>query len=164
MSLPAKLKDVIDALEEAGYGHPHYLDRRTGQIFLITNEEMEAAEEDEPISDYPEWQRDSILKAREILGSEDFVVMPDQFEINEYRIMEDFCLSFEDREIGEDLLRQIKGSGAFGRFKHAIYSLGVEKAWYQFRSSEFERIATDWLEQEEIPYTRDDEIEAKKSM
>ncbi len=165
MSLPVKFKDVIEALEEAGEEHAHYLDKRTREIVLITNEEMEAAEEDEPMSEYPDWQRDSILKARELLGSEDFVALPGQFEINEYRIMEDFCRTFENREIGEDLLRRIKGSGAFGRFKHAIYSLGVDKAWYQFRNMEFERIAIEWLEQQEIPYIRNDEIEApEKSM
>ena len=164
MSL-VKIQDVIDALETAGEEHTHYLDKRAGEIVMITDEEMEAAEEDELISEYPEWQREAILKAREVLGSEDFVALPDQFEINEYKIMEDFCLSYEDREVGEDLLRRIKGSGAFGRFKNAIYSLGVDKAWYQFRQIEFERIATDWLEQNNIPYTRNDATEiAEKSM
>ena len=60
---------------------------------------MEAAEEDELISEYPEWQRESILKARETVKSEDFVALPDQFEINEYKIMEDFCLQYQDRNI-----------------------------------------------------------------
>jgi hypothetical protein len=84
-----KLDDVIEALEAAGEDHTHYLDKRTGEIVLITNEEMEAAEEDELISEYPEWQRESILKAREILTSEDFVALPDQFDIHDYKIMED---------------------------------------------------------------------------
>jgi hypothetical protein len=40
----------------------HYLDKRTGVIVMITDEELKAAEEDELISEYPEWQRDSILE------------------------------------------------------------------------------------------------------
>ncbi|MFN2511330.1 MAG: UPF0158 family protein [Pyrinomonadaceae bacterium] len=51
MPLPVKLNDIIEALEEAGEEHSHYLDKRTGEIVLITNEEMEAAEEDELISE-----------------------------------------------------------------------------------------------------------------
>ena len=70
--------------------------------------------------------------------------------------MEDFCLAFKDRRVGEELYSLIKGSGAFRRFKNAIYSKGIEKAWFQFRQTEFERIAIEWLEEEEIPYTRDD--------
>jgi hypothetical protein len=53
MSLPVRLDDVIKALEAAAEQHSHYLDKRTGEIFLVTNEEIEAAEEDELISEYP---------------------------------------------------------------------------------------------------------------
>src|SRR5205809_172020 len=156
MSLPVRLNDVIEALEAAGEEHAHYLDRRTGEIFMITNDEMEAAEEDELISDYPEWQREAVLKAREVLDSEDFVRLPDESDIDEYQIMEDFCLAFKDRRVGEDLLRSIKGSGAFGRFKSGISSLGIEKAWYQFRGIEIEKIAIEWLEEVGIAYERED--------
>ena len=38
MPLPVKLKDVVDALEAAGDEHTHYLDKRTGEIVLVTNE------------------------------------------------------------------------------------------------------------------------------
>jgi hypothetical protein len=156
MSQPVKLNDVIEALETTGEEHAHYLDRRTGEIVLITNDEMETAEEDELISEFPDWQREAILKAREILSSESFVALPDQFEIHEYKIMEDFCLAFEDRRVGEDLHRLIKGSGAFRRFKNAIYSMGADKAWYQFRQAEIEKIAIEWLEEQQIPYVRED--------
>jgi hypothetical protein len=124
MALPVKLQDVIEAMDITGEEHSQYLDRRTGEIFMVTNEEMEAAEEDELISEYPDWQREGILKARETLNSNDFVELPTQFDIDEYHIMEEFCLSFDDRQVSEQLLRQIKGSGAFRRFKHAIHSMG----------------------------------------
>jgi hypothetical protein len=158
-----KLDDVIEALEAAGDEHTHYLDKRTGEIVLITNEEMEAAEEDELISEYPEWQRESILKAREILRSKDFVALPDQFDIHEYKIMEDFCLEIQDRNVGETLRRLIRGSGAFRRFKNAIYSMGVEKAWYEFRRTEFEKLAIEWLEQEGLAYAREKATEISET-
>ena len=60
-----------------------------------------------------------------------------------------------DRRGGEDLYSLIKGSGAFSRFKNAINSMGIDKAWHQFRQTEFEKLAIEWLEDEEIPYTRD---------
>lgn len=70
MSPPVKLNEIVEALEAAGEEHTHYLDKRTGEIVMVTNEEMEAAEEDELISEYPDWQREAILKAREILKSD----------------------------------------------------------------------------------------------
>jgi hypothetical protein len=158
MSLTVKLNDVVEAIHSAMEEHVHYLDKRTGEIILLTREELEAAEEDEIISDYPDWQRDSILKARKVLGaSDEFLELPGQFDIHEYKIMEDFCLTFEDRQVGQDLLRLIKGSGAFRRFKNAINEMGVDKAWYEFKRNELEKIAIEWLEENEIPYSRDDD-------
>ena len=151
MPLPVKLNDVVEALDEAGEEHAHYLDKRSGEIVVITTDDMEAAEEDQLISEYPDWQREAVLKAREILNSEEsFIAMPDQTDIDEYQIMENFCLAFEVRRVGEDLHRLIKGSGAFRRFKDAIYSKGIEQAWYQFHRLELERIAIEWLEDEGI--------------
>jgi hypothetical protein len=164
MALPVKLNDVIEALEATGEEYTHYLDRGTGEIVLVTNEEMEAAEEDELNSEYPDWQREAILKAREILRSENFLELPGQFDIHEYKIMEDFCLAFEDRRVGADLGRLIKGSGAFRRFKNAIYSMGGDKAWYQFRRTEIEKIGIAWLEEQQIPYVREDSTEAEETV
>ena len=164
MSQPVKLNDVIEALDATGEEHAHYLDRSTGEIVLITNDEMETAEEDEPISEFPDWQREAILKAREILKSENFVELPGQFDLDEYKIMEDFCLAFEDRRVGEELHRLIKGSGAFRRFKNAIYSMSVEKRWYHFRRAQIEKIAIEWLEEQQIPYVREDLMDADQTV
>jgi hypothetical protein len=159
MPLPVKLKDVINAFEMAGDEQSQYLDKRTGEIVMITNEEMSAAEEDEDAADFPDWQQESILKAHEVLETDHYLELPTLFDINEYKVMEDFCLSLEDRQIGSELHRRIKGSGAFGRFKDAIHSLGVADAWHAFRAAEFERIAIEWLELEGVSYSRDDVID-----
>ena len=158
MTLPVKLKDVVDTFDEGGDELSHYMDKRSGEIFLITVEEMSAAEEDEPLSDYPEWQQENLLKAREILESDDFVQLPSQFDIHEYSIMERFAHECEERRTGAELLRSIKGKGAFRRFKDTLLELDIQDAWYEFRRQEFEQIAVEWLEAEKIPYTRDDEI------
>lgn len=164
MSITVKLSDVVEALDSATEELSYYLDKRTGEIILITDEDMQAAEDDELISEYPDWQRESVLKAREVLNeSEAFVSLPDQFEINEYKMMEDFCLGLEDRQAGQHLRGLIKGSGAFRRFKNAIRELGVDDAWYEFKQRALEEIAIGWLEEKEIPYTRDDAIDPSEA-
>ncbi len=164
MSPSIRLDDVIEALESAGDEHAHYLDKRTGEIVLVTDEDMQAAEEDDLISEYPDWQRDSILKAREVLrDSEQFIPLPDKFEIHEYKIMEDFCLAFEDRQVGGELQRLIKGSGAFRRFKNAINEMDIDKAWYEFKRSALEAIAIEWFEEHAIPYTREDAVDVSET-
>ena len=38
MPLPVRLKDVVDALDEAADFNSHFLDKRTGEIFMITDD------------------------------------------------------------------------------------------------------------------------------
>jgi hypothetical protein len=160
MSLPVRLKDVVEALDEGNDECSHYVDKRTGEIFLITNEDMSSAEEDKRVSDYPEWQQAAILKAGEILDSDHFVQLPSQFDIHEYSIMERFGQQYEDARTSAELLRSIRGQGAFRRFKDTLYELGIQDEWYEFRRNEFEEIAVEWLEDKQIAYIREDEIAA----
>lgn len=164
MSIEVKLSDVVAAFEEVGDGTFQYFDKRTGEIIFLTEDDFHAAESDEPVSEFPDWQRDSILKAREILKSDEsdedgvYLQLPEQFDLDEYSIMEDFCLTYKDRQTGNELLRLIKGSGAFRRFKGAIHELGIEKQWYAHRQEKFRELAIEWLEENGIAYNRDDEI------
>jgi Uncharacterised protein family (UPF0158) len=164
MSITIKLSDIVDALDSASEEQAYYLDKRTGEIILLTDEEMEAAEGNEFISEYPDSQRDSILKARELIREPDhFLQLPDQFEVDEHQIMEDFCRKFEDRNAAQELHRLIKGSGAFRHFKNAIRELGAGDAWYEFKQRALEKVAIKWLEENEIPYTRGDATDASEA-
>lgn len=155
MPVPVRIKDVVEALEESADFAMHFLDKRTGEIVLVTDEEWEAAEKDRLLSEYPEWQRGIILKAREIQGSEHFIELPDKVEIDEYEIMEAFARDYKDQRTSAELLRSIKGKGAFRRFNDTISRRGLWPEWNEFRAREFEAIAIEWLDSEDIPYTRE---------
>jgi hypothetical protein len=71
-------------------------------------EELSAAEEDDDIDDYPEWQQDMIIKAKEVISSDDYLPLPSKFDIHEYHIMEDFCCSVEHDKIRRELLDGLK--------------------------------------------------------
>ena len=164
MSLPVKLQDVTDALEMTGDFNSYFLDRRTGEIQLITEEDWSAAESNKLISNYPEWQRDSILKAREIQSTDHFIELPGKIDINSYEIMEQFCIEYPNRRISENLSAVIKGQGAFRRFRDMIDDLGIRDEWNRFEHQQFEDLAVEWLKANEIPFTRDDEIELSAEM
>lgn len=157
-----KLQDVVDGLEMQADEMSAYLNKRTGELIPVTDEELEEAEDEEldegeeiDLADYPEWQRESILKAKEIIGSEDWIELPSKFDIHEYGIMEEFCRSIADPEVSDGLLSAIRGSGAFGRFRGALEALDLRQEWYDFRATELERIAVEWLDDNQIEYTRE---------
>lgn len=164
MPLPVKLQDIIDALEITSDFSSYFLDRRTGEIEIITDDIWSAAENDELISEYPEWQRDLILKARKIQTTDHFVELPNKSDINSYDIMEQFCLEYPNRRISEKLSVAIKGKGAFRRFKDMLDDLGIRDEWNRFEHQQLEDIAVEWLEDEGIPFKRGDEVELNAEM
>ncbi len=156
MGFPVKLKKIIEAIEFQSDERTAYLDKKTGDVIIMMEEEFNAAENQEPLEEYPEWQRDSIKKAREFLArEEDFLSLPTKYDIHEYRIIEDFCNSLGDREIAEALYNTIKGKGAFRRFRDAIQRLKIDDEWYKYRDGAIKQISIDWCETNDIKYADD---------
>jgi hypothetical protein len=157
MKVVVSLKDIIDEMDTLSDEISGFLNRRTGELIALTSEELSAAEDgdEEDTDEYPELQQEMIMKAREVIDSDDYLPLPGKFDIHEYRIMEDYCYSVADNTTRKNLLHKIKGSGAFRRFKDAIREYGIEEEWYRFRQEELEKIAIEWLEANQISYKKD---------
>jgi len=153
---PVSLKSVVNEMDVISDEVTTYINTKTGELCTISEEEaniIEAGNEDDEF--IPDWQREILPKVREVLESDDFVALPDQFEIHEYSIMERYSLSLSDEGLQDELLRAIRGSGAFRRFKDAIHRMEIQDDWYRFRREAFKRIATDFLESEGITWLDD---------
>src|SRR5215467_7167640 len=124
-ALRVKLSDLVEGLEFQSDERSSFLNLTTGEVVAITDEELRAAEHDEPLEDFPDWQHDAIRIAGEIIETDHYLPLPDRFEINEYRIMERFCLSVDDEDIRDDLCNAIRGRGAFRYFKDRIHAYEI---------------------------------------
>ena len=91
------------------------------------------------------------------METEHYLPLPDRFEINEYHIMERFCLSVDDADIRDDLCDAIRGRGAFRRFKDQVQVYGIAEEWYRYRDAALREIAEAWCEAHGIPYTEEGE-------
>ena len=129
-----------------------YLNRDTGEIVAVTDEDRDVADADVDPEELPEWQREALAKNREALESNRFLLLPGSFEIHEWAIMERFGRERSSVRQREELLDSLHGRGAFRMFKSAIRRLRIEEEWYRFRDSAFEEIAKDWLESNGIEY------------
>lgn len=154
MNKPAKLSDIIDAIEIIMDESSSYLNMKTGEVVMATDEEMSAVEEDGPLEEYPEWQRESIKTAGKILESDDYILLPDKFEVHEYSIMEDFCMSIDDEKIRNIMYNSIKGSGAFRRFKDNIHKYDITDEWYEYKSGALKQKAIDWCKENNVEYVQ----------
>ena len=160
MTLPVKLSDVVEQLSLVSDESNVYLNVKTGEFVVLTSYEASGFDEDdfgdddddENSSDEPEWMKEEKRLRREVFESDDYIELPDKFEIHDWEIMQEFCLSLRKADVREELLDLIKGRGAFARFNSAIRRLGLENDWYDFRNKAYEKIALHWLEENKIAF------------
>ena len=57
------------------------------------------------------------------------IILPTQYEINEYKMMEDFIEIIDNSEIRNNLQRLIQGKGAFRGFKDYCAEMNIIQDW-----------------------------------
>ena len=139
-ALPVKLETLAQTLEATTDGWQQFLNKETGAIVNLRTEGDEAwCDEDEELSD-------------EIEAGDLYVCLPDQYDINEYKIMERFSLSLDHEEHRRRLLNVLKGRKPFRRFKDTINDLGIAGSYFDFRLEAFREIVRRWCVNNGIPY------------
>ena len=128
--MKVKLEDIIEAMEFANMETEYYYDTQNEKVLMLFDEMVDG--EDNP----------------ELF--EDYIPLPGQYDINEYRIMEEFIYELPAGKNQDVLARTLQGRGAFRRFKDKLYDLNLEKHWYQYREEAYEKIARQWSERHKI--------------
>ena len=151
MGIVVSLDDVVEAMDLPNSAWQSYLNRGTGKIVTVTDED-EFALELENDGDLPEWQRKRLPEIREAVESDECLQLPDRFDIHEWSIMERYCHQLGEAGQSEELLDAIRGKGAFRLFRRTIERFGLREDWDEYRESALRRIAKGWLEANGIAY------------
>ncbi|MEH7306070.1 UPF0158 family protein [Neobacillus drentensis] len=153
MNIQVKLKDIIEEMEIQFEESRSLLHIKTGEIVLVKSEDLRAVEEEKPFDHLPEWERENRIIAMDVVENfENYIELPTKYEVNEYEIMENYCLTVSDQRKQESLLRAIKGKGAFRRFKDKIIDFDMEDQWYSYRDERFIQIAIEWCKENNINF------------
>jgi len=153
MPLPVNLSDVVEEMQTVSDELTAYINRKTGELITISDEDAGLAEDPDAREDLPDWQKEMQPKVREVLDSPDFIPLPDKFEVHEWSIMQRFAESQPDPAHRDDLLSAIHGRGAFRLFKTLLDRLKLREEWFRFRDEALAKIAIDFLDSHGIPYT-----------
>ena len=154
MAIRVKLDEIIEGLEFQSDESSSFLDKTTGKVALISEYEMRAAEDEDPIEDFPDWEQDLVRIAKEIVDETgNYIDLPTKYDIHEYSIMEKFCLSLNDSEMCETFYNLIKGRGAFGRFKNVIHEYDIADDWYKYLNNALKEIAIEWCQEKALSLT-----------
>ena len=128
------LKEIIEALEMSNDELDWYYDPDQDTLIMASD----AYEDGE------------YILSRDEAEERDLIPLPSEYEIHEYRIIQDFVATLPD-ELYDIFDRKIHGKGAFRRFKDTLYHLGIEEQWYRYREEALLAIAQQWIDQYKIP-------------
>ena len=131
------LEKIIEGLEMVDNIVDCYYNPEKDEIFLSNIGEYEELSEDEI---------DELF--------EEAIILPTQYEINEYQIMADFIDTINHLEIKNNLQRLIQGKGAFRRFKDYCFETNIIQDWYDFKEQKYKEIAINWCKQNELEYKK----------
>ena len=129
------LSKIIEGLEMVNDITDCYYNPNKDEIFLSDIGEYENLTEDEI---------DELF--------EKSIILPTQYEINEYQKMADFIEIIENEKIKEKLQNIIQGKGAFRRFKDYCFQVNIIQDWYRFKEKKYKEIAIEWCKQNGLKY------------
>lgn len=149
---PVKLDDLVGEIEIQIDGTFTYINTQTGDVITLSREEIRAAEDEESLEKFPDWQRENIERAIEIIEDEEGIYLDFTLrnEYHEYEIIEEFIGTIHEEEIREELYEAIQGRGAFRRFKDGIIEHGVEKQWYEYKDKKIKELVIEWCKEHDI--------------
>ena len=129
------LSKIIEGLEMVDNIVDCYYNQENDEIFLSNIGEYEELTEDEI---------DELFERS--------IILPTQYEINEYQIMVDFIETIDNDKTKEELKRLIQGKGAFRRFKDYCFDLNIIQDWYKYKEQRFKEIAINWCKVNGLQY------------
>ena len=147
------LHQIIEGMQWQSDTTTAYLNTKTGQVMPVSDDELDAADLEEDSRELSDWEAEAVSIARAVLEGQDYIALPDRFEIDEYRMMERFASGLGEAGRAR-LLLAIRGSGAFRHFKNSVHELGLAQEWYSYRDGAYEQIAVDWCKDNKIEYSR----------
>ncbi|MBU5316165.1 UPF0158 family protein [Clostridium bornimense] len=149
------LNELIEAIEDISDEIESFYNKKTETIVTLFNDNLpfDVFEAMENLENYPDWIQDGIKSKYDIeCNPENYISLPEKYDINDYSIMENFIYSIEDKSTKEKLLSLISGKGAFRRFRDFVENNDLIDNWYKFKEESYKQIAIEWCKSNNISY------------
>lgn len=142
MPITVRIQDILDGMELQSEDQRSYLHLASGEVVTVFDDHMTVGGDEES---------EALAQAIDENPAE-YIGLPDRFDIDEYRMMEQFAFEVTDEQLREQLLIALQGAGAFRRFKDAVFNAGVRNDWHAFRDRAFTVVAQEWCEENGLDF------------
>ncbi len=133
--MKVNLNEVIEALDFTNDEIEYYYNPKNGEITMLNSVILKDSNEE---------QLDEVFAKN--------IMLPTKYDINEYKMMEDFIKTVKDLKIQNQLYISINGHGAFRRFKDTCIYYSIINDWYKFRDKKYQKIAINWCKENNIEF------------
>lgn len=134
-----KLREVVERIENCMSNQQIFLNVITGEYVDIFDDKFD--ENDENIE--------------KVESDENYVLLPNQQDYNEFQIMKNFAFSLNNNEHTKRLLSVLNRRHSYRYFKDEIHYLGLVDYYYNYRRLKIEEITIHWLNSRNIKYVID---------
>src|SRR4051812_32473176 len=108
MATAVLIHEIVEAIDFASDEMSSFVNTASGQVRTVTHEELALAEEEQD-PDAPDWQRQAIDEAKEVIDSDEWVELPSKVDIHEWQIMDEFAHGLSDLRARADLRDSLRG-------------------------------------------------------
>ena len=150
-----KLIDVIEAIEFENDMLNHYYNKKTGIIIYKEDPEtsLYSADDIDKICDLEEWEKQLVENLYDLkVNQQDYIKLPGNEEIDEVKLMIDFCSSFSDISLNELLTTHNDHYKILHDVKNIIRDKDLINEWYDYREAVERDIAVEWCRENNIDY------------
>jgi plasmid maintenance system antidote protein VapI len=135
-----KLDELIQALQMQSDSFTSFLHVKTGIIETILRNGCDTDEEEAEI----------LAQIED--NPEEWLDLPDRFEIDEYQMMVEFAANQSNANHQEQLQAAIHGRSVFQRFRRTTNQLNLTQDWYKFRDQCYLDFAKQWCRDNELTW------------
>lgn len=150
------LKDVIESMEFENELLNHFYNKKTGVIIYKEDFSTSAysAEDINRLNEFEEWERELICNLQDLKENpDDYIQLPQKDESYELKMMMDFCNSFSDLSLENNLdINSVDEKTKLHKIKQIIQDKELINEWYDYREDTEKELAIKWCDDNNIEY------------
>ena len=150
--MKVNLSEIIEGIDFGAEELHYYYNVKTGIVVSVSDEEFKGAKNEEYIKSVPDWKKEIIDIAREIMETKDYIELPSENDVDDYKIMGSFSESIEDVTVKNQLSKSIEAGGTFSKFRDCISQHDIVDEWYEYKDGAIKNMAISWCEKNNIEY------------